>query len=70
MNNVYALETRYSVKNCSCPGFVYPANTQNRKSFKLRQIKSGQLHFLTGYLQEISTKKKIDIFDCEWYALR
>ena len=21
-------------------------------------------------LQEISTKKKIDIFDCEWYALR
>ena len=70
MNNVFALETRYSVKNCSCLGFVYPANTQNRKSFKLRQIKSGQLQFLTGHLQEISTKKKIDIFDREWYALR
>lgn len=66
----FAMENRYPVKNCSCPGFAYQANTQNRKSFKLRQIKSGQLQFLTGHLQEISTKKKIDIFDREWYALR
>lgn len=58
------MENRYPVKKCSCPGFIYP------KSFKLRQIKSGQLQFLTGHLREISTKKKIDIFDCEWYALR
>lgn len=54
-----------------CAGaFANQANTQNRKFFKLRQIKSGQLQFLTGHLQEISTKKKIDIFDREWYALR
>lgn len=33
MNNVFAMENRYPVKNCSCPGFAYPEHLKDFRNF-------------------------------------
>ena len=33
MNNVFALENRYPVKNCSCPDFICPKRLKDFRDF-------------------------------------